>query len=107
MVAMSGLSLDPSAIRGQIASAVGMIVQIMRLSDGTRRMLSVSEITGMEGNVVQMQDIFVFNRLGTEADGRVRGEFRATGLRPKGMDEMARRGLAYHTPNFDPARGLT
>ncbi|HZZ34844.1 MAG TPA: CpaF family protein [Caulobacteraceae bacterium] len=107
MVAMSGMRLEPSAIRGQIASAVGMIVQIMRLSDGTRRMLSVSEITGMEGNVVQMQDIFVFNRLGTEADGRVRGEFRATGLRPKCMDEMIRRGIHYDAGNFDPAKALT
>ncbi len=106
MVAMSGMRLEPSAIRGQIASAVGMIVQIMRLSDGTRRMMSVTEIVGMEGNVVQMQDIFTFQRVSTDADGKVIGEFRATGLRPKCLDEMIRRGIHYDTANFDPGRPL-
>jgi pilus assembly protein CpaF len=106
MVAMSGMRLEPSAIRGQIASAVGMIVQIMRLSDGTRRMMSVTEIVGMEGNVVQMQDIFTFQRVSTDADGKVIGEFRATGLRPKCLDEMIRRGIHYDTANFDPGRAL-
>jgi len=107
MVAMSGMRLNPEAIRGQIASAVGMIIQIMRLSDGTRRMLSVSEITGMEGNVVQMQDIFVFHRIATDSDGKVQGEFRATGLRPKCLDEMIRRGMSYDTSNFDPGKPLS
>ena len=106
MVAMSGMRLEPSAIRGQIASAVGMIVQVMRLSDGSRRCMSVTEITGMEGNVVQMQDIFTFHRISTDADGKVLGEFRATGLRPKCMDEMLRRGINYDTANFDPGKAL-
>ena len=106
MVAMSGMRLEPSAIRGQIASAVGMIVQVMRLSDGSRRVMAVTEITGMEGNVVQMQDIFVFNRVSTDADGKVIGEFRATGLRPKCMEEMIRRGIHYDTTNFDPGKPL-
>ena len=106
MVAMSGMRLEPSAIRGQIASAVGMIVQVMRLSDGSRRVMAVTEITGMEGQVVQMQDIFVFNRISTDADGKVVGEFRATGLRPKCMEEMLRRGINYDTANFDPGRAL-
>jgi len=106
MVAMSGMRLEPSAIRGQIASAVGMIVQVMRLSDGSRRVMAVTEITGMEGQVVQMQDIFVFNRVSTDADGKVVGEFRATGLRPKCMEEMIRRGINYDTANFDPGRAL-
>ncbi len=73
MVAMSGMRLPPESIRGQIASAVGLIVQVMRLSDGKRRLMSVSEITGMEGNVVQMQEIFSFHRVRTEPDGTVRG----------------------------------
>ena len=107
MVAMGGMRLEPSAIRGQIASAVGMIVQVMRLSDGTRRCMSVSEITGMEGNVVQMQEIFAFHRISTDADGKVIGEFRATGLRPKCLDEMLRRGINYDTANFDPGRPLS
>ena len=107
MVAMSGMKLTPELIRGQIASAIGMIVQVMRLSDGKRRLMSVTEITGMEGQVVQMQEIFAFQRTHTEADGTVRGEFRATGLRPRCLDEMQRRGLSYDNANFDPARPLS
>ncbi len=107
MVAMSGMKLPAESIRGQIASAVGMVVQAMRLSDGKRRLMSVTEITGMEGNVVQMQEIFAFHRLGTDADGAVLGEFRATGLRPKCLDEMIRRGIRYDTAHFDPGRPLS
>ncbi|MDP1737277.1 MAG: CpaF family protein [Caulobacter sp.] len=106
MVAMGGMTLSAEAVRGQIAAAVGMVVQVMRLSDGKRKVMSVTEITGMEGNVVQMQDIFVFNRLKTEPDGTVVGEFRATGLRPKCLDEMIRKGIPYDTANFDPQRAL-
>ena len=101
------MALSPDAIRGQIASAVGLIVQVMRLSDGKRRLTSVTEITGMEGQVVQMQEIFHFHRISTEADGTVTGEFRATGLRPKCMDEMLRRGIRYDVGNFDPGRPLS
>ncbi len=79
----------------------------MRLSDGKRRLTSVTEITGMEGQVVQMQEIFAFHRISTEADGTVVGEFRATGLRPKCMDEMLRRGIRYDIANFDPGRPLS
>ena len=106
MVAMSSMRLPAEAVRGQIASAVGMIVQVMRLSDGKRRLMSVTEITGMEGAVVQMQEIFAFHRIRTEADGTVVGEFRASGLRPKCLDEMIRRGIHYDTANFDPHRSL-
>ena len=106
MVAMSGMRLPPESIRGQIASAVGMIVQVMRMSDGKRRLTSVTEITGMEGQVVQMQEIFAFHRIATEADGTVIGEFRATGLRPRCIDEMTRRGIPYDMANFDPGVAL-
>lgn len=106
MVAMSGMKLSPEAVRGQIASAVGMIVQVMRLSDGKRRVMSVSEIVGMEGQVVQMQEIFAYHRTHTTADGVVHGEFRASGLRPRCIEEMTRRGIAYDTANFDPSRVL-
>jgi pilus assembly protein CpaF len=106
MVAMSGMALAPEAIRGQIASAVGLIIQVMRLSDGKRRVMSVTEITGMEGQVVQMQEIFAFHRLNTASDGTVHGEFRATGLRPRCLDEMVRRGVAYDNGFFDPSRVL-
>ena len=106
MVAMSGMKLSNEAVRGQIASAVGMIIQIMRMSDGKRKMMSVSEIVGMEGQVVQMQEIFAYHRTHTTADGVVHGEFRATGLRPRCLDEMTRRGIAYDTAYFDPNRVL-
>jgi pilus assembly protein CpaF len=107
MVAMSGMRLTQESTRGQIASAIGLIVQVMRLSDGRRRVVSVSEITGMEGSVVQMQEIFHFQRTGTEPDGTVVGDFHATGLRPRCLDEMIRRGLKYDTANFDPGRPLS
>ena len=106
MVAMSGMKLSAESVRGQIASAVNLIVQVMRLSDGKRRLMSVSEITGMEGQVLQMQEIFVFQRTHTDADGNVHGEFRATGIRPRCMDDILRRGVIYDTANFDPNRVL-
>jgi pilus assembly protein CpaF len=106
MVAMGGLSLSPESVRAQIASAVGMVVQVMRLADGKRKMTHVTEIVGMEGNVVQMQDIFTFVRTHTDADGSVHGEFRATGLRPRCLDEMLRRGINYDVANFDPSKVL-
>jgi pilus assembly protein CpaF len=79
---------------------------VNRLSDGKRKVTHVSEIVGMEGNVVQMQDIFLFNRTHTDADGTVHGEHRATGLRPRCLDEMLRRGIPYDTANFDPNKAL-
>jgi pilus assembly protein CpaF len=106
MVAMGGLNLSPEAVRAQIASAVGMVVQVMRLSDGKRKLTHVTEIVGMEGNVVQMQDIFTFNRTHTDADGAVHGEFRATGLRPRCLDEMTRRGITFDLANLDPSKVL-
>jgi pilus assembly protein CpaF len=106
MIAMGGLTISPDAMRQQIASAIGLIIQVMRLADGKRKVTHVTEITGMEGQVVQMQDIFTFNRTHTDPDGTVHGEFRATGLRPRCLDEMKRRGIAYDAANFDPTRVL-
>ena len=106
MVAMGGLNIGPEAVRYQIAAAVGLIVQVNRLSDGKRKVTHVTEIVGMEGNVVQMQDIFLYNRTHTDADGTVHGEHRATGLRPRCLDEMIRRGIPYDTANFDPNKVL-
>ena len=106
MVAMGGLNIGADAVRYQIASAVGMVVQVNRLSDGKRKVTHVTEIVGMEGAVVQMQDIFLFNRTHTDEDGTVHGEHRATGLRPRALDEMLRRGIHYDTANFDPNRAL-
>jgi len=106
MIAMGGLSLSPDSMRGQIASAIGMVVQVNRLADGKRKVTHVTEIVGMEGQVVQMQDIFTFNRTHTGPDGTVHGEFRASGLRPRCLDEMTRRGIPYDTANFDPSKPL-
>ena len=106
MIAMGGLNLSPDAMRAQIASAVGMVVQVNRLADGKRKVTHVTEIVGMEGQVVQMQDIFIFQRTHTDPDGTVHGEFRATGLRPKCLDEMLRRGIPYDVANFDPSKPL-
>ena len=83
MVAMANLNLPERAIRQQIASAVNFLVQVSRLSDGSRKVTAISEITGMEGEVITLQDIFLFERTGLREDGKVCGRFRATGIRPE------------------------
>lgn len=106
MVAMGGLKISEEAIRGQIAAAVNLIVQATRLSDGSRKVVSVAEITGMEGTVVQLQEIFKFERDHTDDDGKVHGRFVATGIRPKFLDEMERRGVHLPRDIFDPSKAL-
>jgi pilus assembly protein CpaF len=96
MVAMANLNIPEKAIRQQIASAVNMVVQISRMADGTRKVTAVSELTGMEGEVITMQDIFLFERSGLGPDGKVRGRFRATGIRPKCAERLASSGV--HLP---------
>lgn len=103
MVMMGGMKISEEAIRGQIASAVNFIVQATRLSDGSRKVVSIAEVTGMEGSVVQLQEIFRFERTGTTDDGKVLGHFAATGLRPKFLDEMERRGVHMAPGMFDPS----
>src|SRR5271157_3746766 len=83
MVGMAGLSMSQQSIRQQITSAIQLIVQLQRLGDGKRRLVSVTEVTGMEGDVTQMQEIYKFVREGIDADGSIVGSFRATGIRPK------------------------
>ena len=101
MVAMASLQLPERAVRQQIASAVDLIVQISRLSDGTRRVTAISELTGMENDVITMQDIFVFERTGVAANGRVVGRFRATGIRPKCSDRLASSGRPLAAGMFE------
>jgi pilus assembly protein CpaF len=96
MVAMANLNLPDKAIRHQVASAINVVVQVSRMSDGSRRVTNISEITGMEGDVITMQDIFVFERTGIGEKGRVTGQFRATGIRPKVSERFATSGL--HLP---------
>ena len=96
MVAMANLNIPERAVRQQISSAVNLIVQVSRMADGTRKVVAVTELTGMEGDVITMQDLFLFERTGLAPDGRVRGRFRATGIRPKCSDRLAASGV--HLP---------
>src|ERR1700740_577394 len=96
MVAMANLNIPESAIRRQIASAIDVVVQVSRHSDGTRKVINVSEITGMEGNVVTMQDIFIFRKRGIKENGEVLGDFLATGVRPKFAERLLVSGI--HLP---------
>ena len=106
LIGMAGLPMTISSIRGQIAAAIRMIVQLQRMSDGKRRVTSVAEITGMEGDIVQMQEIFRFVRTGTAEDGTVIGHFQATGVRPRFLSELAARGIRIPGTYFDPSQPL-
>jgi pilus assembly protein CpaF len=100
MVTMVGMDLPLSAIRAQIASGVQIVVQAARHSDGRRRLVSISEITGIEGNVITMQEIFVFRKLGKDAEGHVAGEFLATGIRPQCTEALQSAGVQIDPSDF-------
>jgi pilus assembly protein CpaF len=104
MVAMASLNIPERAVRQQVASAINLIVQIARLSDGMRRVVGVSEITGMEGEVITMQDIFTFEQTGVMADGKVIGRFRATGVRPRCAERLAASGIPLPMAMFEHVR---
>jgi pilus assembly protein CpaF len=93
MISMANLSLQEKAMRQQIASAINVVIQVSRLGDGSRKVMQVSEIVGMEGEVITMQDIFVFDRTGTAEDGTVLGRFRATGIRPRFAERLQSFGI--------------
>lgn len=101
MVAMASLNISTSAIRRQIASAIDVVLQVSRLSDGTRKVIALSEIVGMEGETITMQDIFTFKKKGIAEDGTVVGEFRATGVRPKFAERLAVSGIHLPMKMFD------
>jgi pilus assembly protein CpaF len=101
MVAMSNLGIPDSAIRRQISSAIDVVIQVSRLSDGTRKVITVSEITGMEGEVVSMQDIFVFRKRGVRETGEVLGEFVPTGIRPKFAERLLVSGIQFPISMFN------
>jgi len=102
MIGMSGIDIPPRSARGQIASAINVVVQVQRLSDGRRQLLAVSELTGMEGEIVTMQDIFRFRQTGIDGEGKVIGRFEATGVRPRFMEKLAARGSALSPDLFRP-----
>lgn len=106
MIGMSGIEISPRSARAQIASALHVVVQIGRLSDGRRRLLSLAEIVGMEGEVVTMQEIFRFKMQGRDENNVVIGHFEATGIRPKLMDELAAHGISLSADLFRPDRKL-
>jgi pilus assembly protein CpaF len=101
MVSMANLNIPERAIRHQISSAIHTVVQVARLSDGTRKVITISEITGMEGDIITLQDIFVFDRLGIDESGKVRGMFRATGIRPKFAERLATGGCRLRPGLFE------
>ena len=96
MVLMSGMELPLRAIRSQIASAVDIVVQIARMRDGSRKIINISEVTGMEGDIITMQDLFRFEQQGIDSDGRLRGEFVSEGLRPLCSEKLELNGI--HLP---------
>ena len=101
MVAMANLNIPDRAVRQQIASAVNILVQISRMADGTRKVSAISEITGMEQDVITMQDIFLFERTGMNPEGKVIGRFRATGVRPKCSEKLAIMGIKLPIDMFE------
>jgi pilus assembly protein CpaF len=101
MCMMAEINLPDRAIRQQIASAVSIIVQVARLSDGSRRVTHISEITGVSDEMVSLQDIFVFERIGIGPNGRVIGRFRATGVRPKFAERLVASGIQLSPTLFE------
>jgi pilus assembly protein CpaF len=101
MVAMANLNIPENAIRRQIASAIDVVIQISRMSDGTRKIVSIAEITGMEGDVVTMQDIFVFRKRGIKETGEVIGDFMPTGIRPKFGERLMVTGIRLPMSMFE------
>ena len=103
MLGMTGMPMTVASIRSQISSAIGLIVQLTRLSDGKRKVTSVAEVTGMEGDIIQMQEIFTFRRTGMTAEGDIIGHFEATGVRPRFLEELHAMGIEFPGDYFDPS----
>jgi pilus assembly protein CpaF len=104
MISMSGFSLPPKTMRQQIASAISVVVQATRMTDGRRKIISIQELTGMEGDVINMQEIFTFKRSGVDANGNIRGWFCATGVRPKFSERLQAFGVGLPEQLYDPNR---
>ncbi|MEC5158922.1 pilus assembly protein CpaF [Janthinobacterium sp. CG_23.3] len=104
MVGMAGVNLSPRATRQQICSAVTVVMQVSRLTDGARKLVSIQEITGMEGDIIAMHEIFRFEQSGVDKDGRVLGHFAATGVRPRFAERLRMFGAPVPDSAFDPER---
>ena len=101
MVLMAGMDLPERAIKEQVASAINLLIHLARLSDGTRKLVRISEITGMEGNTIVMQDIYVYEKKGIGPDGSVKGEFVPTGVRPRFMNRLKVSGIEIPSHFFE------
>ena len=101
MVGMAAANMSVASVRGQIASGIQLVLQLQRMADGRRRVTSVAEITGLEGDVIQMQEIFQFVREGVDEGGTILGRFRATGIRPKLLAELRAQGVDMPAHLFD------
>jgi pilus assembly protein CpaF len=106
MVGMASLAMSTQSIRQQITSAIQLVIQLQRLGDGKRRLVSVTEVTGMEGEVTQMQEIYKFVREGIDKDGSIIGSFRATGIRPKFLEQLKAMGINIPSTHFDSQNPL-
>ncbi len=107
MIGMAGMPMSQMSIRSQIASAVHLIVQVERMHDGSRKLVSITEITGMENDVIQMQEIMGYKKAGLDENGKIKGHYFATGLRPRFLEEIMEVGISVPLSIFDPARPLT
>ncbi|MCL6638091.1 MAG: CpaF family protein [Firmicutes bacterium] len=103
MVLMAGMELPVKAIREQISSAIDLIIQQSRLRDGSRKITHITEVQGMEGDIIVLQDIYVYRQEGVDAEGRIRGRFIATGIRPKFLGQLEAHGLTLPYEAFDPS----
>src|SRR6476661_6496085 len=106
LIGMAGMPMTIASIRGQIASAIRVIVQLSRLSDGKRKVTSIAEVTGLEGDIIQMQEIYKFVRTGTGPDNSVIGHFQATGVRPRFLNDLVAMGIKIPGSYFDPSQPL-
>jgi pilus assembly protein CpaF len=106
MLGMSQMPMTVQSMRAQISAAIRVIVQLQRMSDGKRRVTSIAEITGMEGEILQMQEIYKFVRVKTDPDGTIHGHYAATGVRPRFLADLQAKGIAIPGANFDPTKVL-
>jgi pilus assembly protein CpaF len=107
MIGMANLNLPNKAARQQIASAITVVVQALRLTDGKRKITSIQEVTGMEGDVITMQEIFAYHQTGVDSDGNIVGHFQASGIRPKFAERLRSFGVILPDRMFDPSRRYT
>ncbi|MCR9236468.1 MAG: CpaF family protein [Alphaproteobacteria bacterium] len=106
MIGMAGMPMTIKSVRQQIASAIDLVVQVERLHDGTRKLTSIAEVTGMENDVIQMQEIMAFKKQGLDDKGKIKGIYYATGIRPRFLEQIAEIGLSVPEDLFDPSREL-